>query len=105
MKVDELEGIELDYHVARAEGVNISMDDWVRRELDYGSWSFIGPIVERDGINLTTRKLVWRTSYPDSIEGAGCFAEDNDVSTAVKRCIVKHKFGEEVAPESARAGQ
>lgn len=124
VKVDELEGTQLDYWVAKAEGIEY-------REVNYSSyiatmdtlqtatiidWNFIGKIIERDRIRLLLPSDYWEDT-PFSMEGMADDAKylsvykaiiydqidsiqgwgiDKNPLTAIKRCIVKRKYGEYV---------
>ncbi len=100
MRADDLTGIELDYWVAKAEDIDV-------RKLD---WNFIGKIIERDRIvilppweahdevecivyfpfwNCKIQKTEWKDEWIESDSSESALE-------AIKRCIVKTKYGEEI---------
>lgn len=108
-KVSELEGVELDYWVAQAEGRSAKFDDrhkdtlYVSQRGDHKSdwidyapsrrWSDGGPIIERAGISIE------RVSNGEW--AADCFLSkklhySDQPLKAAMRCLVSAKFGEEV---------
>lgn len=110
MKVAELEGVLLDYWVARAEGrPDIALDDdvgpVVRRDSlnesagDWfepsSNWAQGGPIIDRermslecDGVNFAGE---WRACMPDASRGYG-----ETPLVAAMRAYVASKFGDTV---------
>jgi len=161
VKVDDLEGIELDFYVAKAEGFHLKERDdsvsllgppqdgsqenffCVRFKNPDGTlersiigWSFIGPIIERDQINFSSHEetrtgdILWMSETYDLIlldlnlppvggqpmsgldvlimykskkcdqpyrrEGWDTMAYGISALEAIKRCIVKRKYGETV---------
>lgn len=121
MKVDELTGAELDYWVAKSEGLKVHIDETVKpatvMECKGGhyreqfqplscDWSFIGPIIERDNIHITQYKdgTPMRTITYFARDGWSEYKSNIMVVPlldAIKRCIVKRKYGEEVESASA----
>ena len=100
MKVSELQGAELDYWVAKAEGWS-----WIN-EIDVKTnsgltWSDCGPIIEREKIDLiwidtdiipfeVNRPSYWRSSIWDGdIE-----MEGKTPLEAAMRCFVASKYGD-----------
>ena len=98
MKVNDLEGIELDYWVARAEGLNVRI--WGSRVVQNGGmgdsiqyaidWNFIGKIIERDGVYVES------TDHSDGPPWEADQSFGKTALEAIKRCLVKRKYGEEV---------
>ena len=99
MKTSELQGVALDWAVAKCERVEFTHEDHPRHEMfdmHYSTdWSQGGPIIEREGIAIWTR-------YDDD-EGwkALMKAYDEDMSgetplIAAMRCYVKSKLGDEI---------
>jgi len=104
MRVDELSGIALDFWLIKAEGKETPGlcydDDGVHAYnplpfIVIIDWEDIGPIVERDKILLAYNKKITWVAFSATCEVSGSTALE-----AIKRCIVKRKYGEEV--EEAR---
>lgn len=121
MKVDELEGVELNFWVAKAEGVEVRKNlgkveraydgfgiQWILFTVD---WNFIGPIVDK--IDMWTeaefRSFDGKTFYParcrfgpeiydDEVEHDQS-SNGSNVLEAIKRCLVKRKYGESIPNE------
>ena len=114
MKVSELEGAELDYWVAKAEGWEA---DWKPPEhpgnykipgFGWSSsagwnwstdWSQGGPIIERETIQLNPGNAfpnctVWWAKHP--AHGWTIVSSGETPLIAAMRCFVASKFGEEV---------
>ena len=111
MKVSELEGAELDYWVAKAEGLNgiVLHPAWPVRNKPTVTdstnniyspserWSQGGPIIEREGINLKYDPLCEMWDATKSCEdGTYCFYVHKLSLVAGMRVRVASKFGEEV---------
>lgn len=113
MKVSELTGIELDFWVVKAEGFkNVTMDKKSgllsqnfentknQKGFSYPHWNFIGPIIERDKIELQPRSDKWAFcwyAFPDGKEDDLLIgAKGQTAIEAIKRLIVKNKYGESV---------
>ncbi len=102
IKVDDLEGIELDYWVAKAEGLfwnNNHTFELYKNGPDKPviDWNFIGPIIERDKIITHYSDLTdehWISSYIAGDSEIICKGES--CIQAIKRLIVKRKYGETV---------
>jgi len=116
-KVDELEGAELDYWVAKAEGVQVrkASDGWnpnvhweaVGEDSDglyvpwspSSSWLEAGPIIEREGINVAEildedgKFQRWGAIHRRHIHVL--YSAETPLVAAM-RCYVGSKFGEEV---------
>ena len=110
MKVNELTGAALDWAVAKCEG-----KDWnlVESFLDYydeggmhysTDWSQGGPIIEREGINLTSCLDEEEPYWIGSVEcqyknfNATAYYEEYGPTPliAAMRCFVASKLGDEV---------
>lgn len=100
MKVDQLKGVELNKWVFKSQGLTEGLALYrAQRPRDWSescNWSFIGPIIERDKIRLMNLDGQWigvsvKDVARDVVEATGGTALE-----AVKRCIVKCKFGDEV---------
>jgi hypothetical protein len=95
-KVSELTGSDLDYWVARAEGLKKGQSNWVA----YSSkWSVGGPIIEREKICIKPRISASSSWYAEvSIETKQDYVFETGETPliAAMRCYVASKFGEEV---------
>ena len=109
MKVDDLKRIELDLWVAKAEGLNPKivegtgphfygspMPSWIAHQEGaeiFIDWDFIGPIMERDRLDI-----IYGSRKTPTLSGAskGGLGYGDTGIDAVKRCIVKRKYGETV---------
>lgn len=126
MKVNELTGIGLDYYTAKAAGLKPriigndepSIDEpFIVVEYPYPSlepllefdgekyrrfdtdWNFIGQIIERDEIEYfipMKGKCYFDYESIDLAMNYSCEATGLTTLEAIKRCIVKRKYGEEV---------
>ena len=102
MKTSELQGAALDWAVAKCEGNMghklkdfwlVHMEDPV---LQYSiNWAQGGPIIEREGINLTVGLSIYDWWAVDD-GGAGSKANGPTPLIAAMRCYVASKLGEEV---------
>jgi len=105
MKVDDLTGIKLDYWTAKSEGLDVYiiknriLKNWIRLEID---WNFIGEIIERD-ISDIKYKFHGKLHVKSDAHECNLFILGNSVTCygatfleAIKRCIVKYKYGETV---------
>jgi hypothetical protein len=89
MKVTELKGAQLDYWVARAEGLKKDQPNWVAYST---MWSVGGPIMERAKISVCPGTEGWiAENWDESRYGSG-----PTILIAAMRCFVASKFGEEV---------
>lgn len=112
MKVSELTGAELDFYVAKAEGLNTIIDDygecriWIspcyRHYSPSTDWSQGGQILEQEGISVEQtdkNPAQWMAIKPHATSN---FREDYwygygaSYLEAAMRCFVASKFGEEV---------
>jgi hypothetical protein len=117
MKVEELQGAQLDYWVARAEGIDQLSGfrmgpEGPEREFDHPtgcrvvdhlmysvSWRFAGPIIERHGIGVALfQRELWRgCAWDDAVlkQRAFDYAGPTPLIAAM-RAYVASKFGDEV---------
>lgn len=103
MKTSELTGAQLDYWVARAEGMEPSVDSQMRF-MPSSDWAHGGPIIERERIDYQHRPVPDRPhSFIVEAECIGREAIGRTVLEASMRAYVASKFGEEVADD--RGGQ
>jgi hypothetical protein len=112
MKVDDLTGIELDYWVAKSQGLNVKNYSGVLYSSENSKlssmfiltvdWSFVGEIIEDLNYDIriynikdpNVKKLV---EVVDSETLEIVYSKyDKTALEAVKRCIVKLEYGEEV---------
>lgn len=111
MKVSELEGIWLDYWVAKAEGYPLSCDwnqeefilvgagegdDPLKHYAPSTCWQDGGPIIERKRINLGALTKGWKAFICNRMIYDG---EGKTPLIAAMRCYVTMKFGDEVPNE------
>ena len=107
IKVEGLEGAQLDYWVARAEGKGVTTEGCDPVMVEYREpfvsgwepyapstdWSQGGPIIEREGITICpAHPKGWSATIDDE-------RWEDDCATpliAAMRCYVASKFGEEV---------
>jgi len=115
MKVDDLEGVELDYWVAQAESIEVRyINDGC--EVVYGDnlafrpdWALIGPIITRlwksDRLEFGHSQL----NGAETFEARGTNADDKhkvywafdpDPLTAIKKALVKRKYGQRVSVDT-----
>ena len=93
MKVNQLEGVALDWAVTKAEGFDSEVDGPV-----WGMWKWAtdwgqgGPIIEREGISLTFENGDWTASAP----GRAVRYFDYSPLIAAMRCYVASSFGDEI---------
>jgi len=103
MKVSDLAGSQLDFWVAKAEGVEPTVDT----QLKYSpstDWTVAGPIIDREGIALSPMPAkggTWcaismgrLTTRPSG--GTGVWMEGPTPLIAAMRAYVRAKFGPEV---------
>ena len=96
MKTSELIGPTLDWAVAKCEGWNVSVDEFLRSQLANSKfaystvWAKGGPIIEREGITLTACNGAWEATY------RGYFGYGPTPLIAAMRCYVASKLGAEV---------
>jgi hypothetical protein len=100
VKVSELEGAELDYWVARAEGFTNTFEDFKASSTSYSlKWEYGGLIIEREKIASWFTQGQWEATYGDpvyAIEVRGPEGEGPTQLTAAMRAFVRKKFGKEV---------
>ena len=105
MKVDDLEGMLLDYWVARAEGFTNTLKAFESSPVPYSvKWEYGGLIIEREHIDLSWHHETARwgaaiDGWPQPNLSYG-HASSPSLLTAAMRSYVASKFGEEV-PDSA----
>ena len=104
MNVNELSGTDLDWAVARCEGV-VNGD-----ELDIGfileggytpstNWELGGSIIEREGIQLARLGDVWEAW----VDADGVFYQGSTPLIAAMRCYVASVMGDEIyVPEELK---
>jgi hypothetical protein len=103
--VRELDGVQLDYWFAKANGFkDISTKDGVEYSCFSRSWKFIGPIIERENISLNydEEEGYWCAELPDStikIFDVPSFAYGETLLKAAMRCFVQYKLGKYVNVE------
>lgn len=90
IKVDELNEFQLNYWILKSEGI----DDKEIRFLDLEKidWNFVGEIIENLNITIVQQENqvdVLLSEYGEWVSG-------KTTLQAIKRCIVKRKYGEEV---------
>ena len=91
MKTSELQGAALDWAVEKANG-----GDHTYNPRGYSmDWAFGGPIIEREGINLTVGLSIYDWWAVDD-GGAGSKANGPTPLIAAMRCYVASKLGNEV---------
>ena len=97
MKTSELSGVQLDWAVAKAEGVtcapykSVVVDEGCNPLMYHDDWGLAGPIIQRERIRLDPRG-VWVAGHDSSNDeylGATPLI-------AAMRCYVASKLGEEV---------
>lgn len=118
MKVSELIGEQLDHWVARANGWTfgpphkmLDCDIWRDADGEFvgcapasgykpsSDWSYGGPIIEREHINVTTKSNPdmggnqWMAIYPRNFASRG---SGSTPLIAAMRAFVTRKFGDEV---------
>ncbi len=123
MKVDELEGIQLDLWVDKSEGLNPKivegtgphfygspMPSWIAHQEGaeiFIDWSFIGPIIAKidtwldPGSKTPSHTFLPQCKFDIELDIDGDIypeyeASGTTIEEAIKRCIVKRKFGETV---------
>lgn len=102
MKASELEGSALEYWMLRAmenkdfEGITFDefVEGWFWPIL---GWSEVGPIIERQHIELRRDGLAWAAiARPDMRDPLACRMTGATALVAAMRCYVASKFGEEL---------
>src|ERR1700757_765990 len=107
MRVAELDGVLLDYWVAKAEGFRESFAQFKSSPVPYSSnWTYGAPIIEREKMSTVKFGDQWGAFIPggradtssDRIKGAGDYADGLGASAliAAMRAYVASKFGDEV---------
>ena len=108
MRTSELTGAELDWAVAKCDGIALNEGNTLRNECDIYSpstdWSQGGPIIEREWIDLhCVNDSLWEAECP----APGGLAMQNGPTPliAAMRCYVASKLGDtvEVPDELAAA--
>ena len=96
MKTNELTGAALDWAVNHAEGLT-----GVLAPVNYcGKWEHGGPIIEREGIELTCTDE-WKAFMP--FQSIPCDEDGPTPLIAAMRCYVASKLGEDVSiPEELK---
>jgi hypothetical protein len=118
MKVEELTGAQLNYWVAKAQGVSVK--NWAKDGAFYqpsALWITGGPIIERENIQISPptspvhrcggpnagngQSGVWSAcTWNRGVDGRRAIAHDeNSALIAAMRCYVRLKFGEIVSDE------
>lgn len=123
MKTSELEGRQLDYWVAKAEGAKIDTKVWPHPLLchfedcwdrfpkmqdstdDYEpstDWAHGGPIIEREKLELLFSDSVWRSGNGEDADGDWkVVGYGSTALIAAMRAYVASKFGDTVLDEVA----
>jgi len=109
-KTSELEGVQLDWAVATASGLDVTVEDnglyrvlagticlgWVGKQYSPSTeWSQAGPIIERERIWLAApigERHEWDASVADSTDGSRA----STPLIAAMRAFVASKLGDEV---------
>ena len=121
MKVCDLEGAQLDYWVAKAEGIPVDMEggdcwhasapgetvDGADFYCPSSEWALAGPIIERERINVecwpdsnqpsSERTVFWAATRWGLEPRPDVHAEGPTPLIAAMRCFVASKFGDEVS--------
>ncbi|NPT59134.1 phage protein NinX family protein [Paraburkholderia elongata] len=102
MKVADLEGLDLDYLVFKAEHPETrwTRADWETQSIPYSvAWQWGGPIIEREQITVICDDGKWEAfsywksgEYEDDHE-YGVRMEGETALIAAMRCLVANKFG------------
>lgn len=120
MKTSDLTGVLLDYWVARAEGRKLEKrdDEWFVEnnarcwmfELAFyrpsTNWTYGGPIIEREGIELVTfglHETQWSANPEWQFPGCNDYSHIHTGPTpliAAMRAFVASKFGDAVSDEA-----
>ena len=103
MKVSELAGVQLDFWVAKAEGVESSIDTQLKFTPST-DWAQGGPIIDREGIQVAPMPAKGGTWCAVSIgrlpnragSANGAWVEGPTPLIAAMRAYVRAKFGPEV---------
>jgi hypothetical protein len=123
MKTAELTGAELDYWVAKAAGISLKRfkdggsgnyywcHDWMENDLPEWApsklWSQGGPIIEREGINLSKESIPgFYTWMAQTTCDGPCYVMSGETALiAAMRAYVASVFGEEVPDELTSTGK
>lgn len=99
IKTNELKGVQLDWAVSKCEGFLCDYEDRDALVSYSTDWSESGPIIEREGIHLTTRAGM----YKQTGEWSAQHGWAGDVGfhgptplIAAMRCYVANKLGSEI---------
>jgi Protein of unknown function (DUF2591) len=108
MKVSELEGVNLDRWVAKAEGLEVRYstteqywrilgDSEDLRWMPHRDWAQAGPIIEREAISLIAPKIgyLWEASCGGPVE-TQTFCNGRTPQEAAMRAYVAAKLGEDL---------
>ena len=101
MKTSELEGVALDWAVAKCEGHDVEDITWW---VDFGNdccystdWAQGGPIIEREGIGVYRFRGAWAAHCPLPNGGFhACMENQPTPLIAAMRCYVASKLGADV---------
>ena len=96
MKTSELTGAQLDWAVAKCEGIYFEdLEDFEHSAPDYSDWAQGGPIIEREHIGIDwTGFEVWE-AWDDKAMPASRYTGPTPLIAAM-RCYVASKLGDEV---------
>jgi len=98
IKTNRLTGVELDWAVAKCEGLAEGPEGsfWVNDEPcafePISNWAQGGPIIEREGIQIVRVGDVWEAW----VDADGVFCQGPTPLIAAMRCYVASKLGDEV---------
>jgi hypothetical protein len=98
MKVSDLTGSELDYWVAKSQGFHVYMEGNKKCCDLIIDWNFIMKIMEKDNqhVSLFTKECYFDYGMNGSDPAWSVKSTGTDRLEAIKRCIVKRKYGDEV---------
>jgi hypothetical protein len=100
IKTDELTGVELNYYVAKAEGIIDNDFDFLtfKKYNPPCGWNIIGPLADKYDLFCCGKREREDKKYCMVLHfnGKDFSAKDQNLLTAIKRGIVKIKFGETV---------
>jgi hypothetical protein len=112
IKTSELIGPALDWAVAKAEGLIDDCNTWMHeaslQDITEGSyhpsedWAIMGPIIERDGMNLTCKYIetvlsgVWMAQFKRESRFSKSISLGPTPLIAAARCYVLFMLGDEI---------
>jgi len=112
VKTNELSGAQLDWAVAKCEGVAVAYDRmngwWETSDPRYAepndpevfspstNWAQGGSIIEREGIQIQKHRSGWVALPEDAQFSEEEYQEGSTILIAAMRCYVTSKLGEEV---------